>query len=208
MPFKDPQKKKEYARMYREKNRDKINARIRKWSKGEEPQKKKQEYREKNREKLLKYYADRRKKPGYKEKFNNYYKNWINKKLKKDPNFKLKQQLSHRIYLALKINKISKSKRTMKLLGCTVEELWQHLEKQFQPGMTRKNYGEWHVDHIKPCALFDLTRDEEQAICFHYTNLQPLWAVDNIRKGKKYYANIQDRTTQEVEEGSTSREDH
>ena len=186
MPFKDPQKKKEYNRMYREKNRDKINARIRKWSKSEEQQKKKKEYREKNRKKLLKYFADRRKKPGYKEKFNEYFKNWISKKRKIDPNFKLKQQLSHRIYLALKNKGASKSKRTMKFLGCTVSELWQHLENKFQPGMTRENYGEWHVDHIKPCALFDLTKDDEQAACFHYTNLQPLWAVDNIRKGKKY----------------------
>ena len=186
MPFKDPQKKKEYNRMYREKNRDKINARIRVWSKSEEQQKKKKEYKEKNREKLLKYFVERRKKPGYKEKFNEYFRNWINEKRKIDPSFKLKQQLSHRIYLALKKKGAFKSKRTMKFLGCTVKELWQHLEKQFQPGMTRENYGEWHVDHIKPCALFDLTKDEEQAACFHYTNLQPLWAVDNIRKGKKY----------------------
>ena len=48
--------------------------------------------------------------------------------------------------------------------------------------MTKENYGEWHVDHIKPCASFDLTDPEQQAICFHYTNLQPLWAVDNIKK--------------------------
>lgn len=186
MPFKDPQKKKQYEREYREKNREKINARIRVWSKGEKQQKKKKEYNEKNREKLLQYWVNYRKKPGQKEKFNKYFKSWINKKLKNDPNFKLKMQLSHRIYLALKVKNIFKSKKTLKLLGCTVEELWQHLEKQFQPGMTKENYGEWHVDHIKPCALFDLTKDEDQAACFHYTNLQPLWAEQNLKKGKKY----------------------
>jgi len=185
MPYKDPQKRKEYDRIYREKNRDKINARIRVWSKSEKQQKKKQEYTEKNREKLLKYWTDYRKKPGQKEKFKKYFNSWISKKLKSDPNFKMKMQLSHRVYMALKVNGISKSKRTMKLLGCTVTELWQYLESKFQPGMTKENYGKWHVDHIKPCALFDLTKPEEQAKCFHYTNLQPLWAKDNIRKGKK-----------------------
>lgn len=186
MPHKDPEKKKEYYRMYREKNRDKINARRRVWSKGEEQQKKIQKYREKNREKLLQYWVEYRKKPGQKEKFNNYYKNWIYKKLKTNPHFKLKHQLSHRIYLSLKRKGICRSKRTMKLLGCTVEELWKHLENQFQPGMTRENYGEWHVDHIKPCASFDLTKPEEQQKCFHYTNLQPLWAKDNLTKGARY----------------------
>jgi hypothetical protein len=51
--------------------------------------------------------------------------------------------------------------------------------------MTRKNYGKWHVDHIRPCASFDLTNPKQQQICFHYTNLQPLWAIDNIKKGVK-----------------------
>jgi hypothetical protein len=52
--------------------------------------------------------------------------------------------------------------------------------------MTRENHGLWHVDHIRPCASFDLTDPEQQAICFHYTNLQPLWAIDNIKKGARY----------------------
>ena len=195
MPYKDPQKIKEYGRIYREKNRDKINARIREWSKSEERQKKIKAYRKKNREKLLKYWVEYRKRPGQKEKFNSYFKEWINKKLKNDPNFKIKMQLGHRIYMALKVNGISKSRRTMKLLGCTVAELWKHLESKFQPGMTRENYGKWHVDHIKPCALFDLTKPEEQAKCFHYTNLQPLWAKDNIRKGKKLDEYYRSRNT-------------
>jgi hypothetical protein len=169
------------------KNRDKINARFRKWYKNNlKHQKTVKEYREKNKERILKYFEEYRKKPGYKEKFNLYMKNYMNNKLKTDPNFKLTMQLRHRIYLALKVKGISKSKRTMKLLGCTVEELWKHLESKFQPGMTKENYGKWHVDHIRPCASFDLTDPEQQSICFHYTNLQPLWAKDNIRKGSKY----------------------
>ena len=187
MAFKDLETRRQYETKYRKKNRDKINARFRKWYKNNpEHQKKVKEYREKNKEKLLKYFEEYRKKPGYKEKFNLYMKNYMNNKLKTDPDFKLKMQLRHRIYLALKVKGISKSKRTMKLLGCTVEELWKHLESKFQPGMTKENYGKWHVDHIRPCASFDLTDPKQQFICFHYTNLQPLWAKDNIRKGAKY----------------------
>jgi len=184
MPYKDLKERKEYARKYREKNREKINARLRVWRKTEKAQEKRKEYREKNRIRFSEYGVEYRKRPGQKEKFNNYYKNWISKKIKEDPHFKLKLNLSHRIYMALKTKKIPKSKKTRELVGCTVSQLWQHLEKQFQPGMTKENYGKWHVDHIKPCASFDLTREEDQAICFHYTNLQPLWALDNIRKGK------------------------
>jgi len=187
MAFKDLETRRQYDAKYRKKNRDKINARFRKWYKNNSKhQKKVKEYREKNKEKILKYFEEYRKKPGYKEKFNLYMKNYMNNKLKTDPDFKLKMQLRHRIYLALKVKGISKSKRTMKLLGCTVEELWKHLESKFQPGMTKENYGKWHVDHIRPCASFDLTDPKQQSICFHYTNLQPLWAKDNIRKGAKY----------------------
>jgi hypothetical protein len=91
---------------------------------------------------------------------------------KLDPNFKILSNSRIRIYYALKSN--TKKSSTKELLGCTVEELWSYLEKQFKPGMTKENYGEWHVDHIKPCASFDLSKEENQKKCFHYTNLQPL----------------------------------
>lgn len=61
-----------------------------------------------------------------------------------------------------------------------------YIEKRFEPGMTRKNYGEWQVDHIRPCATFDLTDAKQQMKCFHYTNLQPLWAEENRKKSKKW----------------------
>lgn len=77
---------------------------------------------------------------------------------------------------------------TMSLTGCTVAELRQHLESQFVDDMSWDNYGRngWHVDHIRPCASFDLSDPEQQRQCFHYTNLQPLWATDNIRKKDKW----------------------
>ena len=52
-------------------------------------------------------------------------------------------------------------------------------------GMTWDNYGEWHIDHIKPCSSFNMLIEEERKRCFHYTNLQPLWAIDNIKKSDK-----------------------
>jgi hypothetical protein len=58
----------------------------------------------------------------------------------------------------------------------------EFLEKKFLPGMNWENYGEWHIDHIVPCSSFDLSKSEQQKICFNYSNLQPLWAADNIRK--------------------------
>ncbi len=63
----------------------------------------------------------------------------------------------------------------------------EHLEKQFKEGMTWENHGlyGWHIDHIIPCASFDLTDLEQQKKCFHYTNLQPLWAKENLIKGVK-----------------------
>ena len=183
MPYKDPKDKKEYDKKYWSKNRDRINFRNREWSKTEEGQKSIKASRLKNRDQLLKYQTERRNKPGYREYFREYYKNWINKKLKTDPHFKLKQALSHRIWGALKGQ--VKSKRTMELLGCTIDELWIHMESKFTEGMTKENYGKWHVDHIMPCASFDLTDPEQQAKCFHYTNLQPLWALDNIKKSNR-----------------------
>jgi hypothetical protein len=73
------------------------------------------------------------------------------------------------------------------LTGCTIEFLRGYLESKFKPGMTWDNYGKfgWHVDHIKACAKFDLSDSEQQRACFHYTNLQPMWAKENHSKGAR-----------------------
>lgn len=105
-----------------------------------------------------------------------------------EPNRKLGSNLRNRIYGALKGNK--KSDHSIQLVGCTVEQLWVHLESQFQENMNRENYGKWHVDHIKPCSLFNLTDPREQRRCFNYQNLQPLWAEDNLTKNNKYRWNV------------------
>ena len=89
-----------------------------------------------------------------------------------------------RIDQAIKNN--SKSMSTVKLLGCTIKFLKQHLQSQFTKGMSWDNYGKWHIDHKHPCVGFDLSKPEEQIKCFNYKNLQPLWAFDNIAKGAKW----------------------
>jgi hypothetical protein len=116
-----------------------------------------------------------------------YINQYINERRESDPSFKLRMNLRHRVWCALKSAEATKNGGTMDLTGCTVEELRHHLEAQFADGMSWENYGRngWHVDHIRPCASFDLTDPEQQRQCFHYTNLQPLWAADNIRKGDK-----------------------
>ena len=80
----------------------------------------------------------------------------------------------------------SKSKSTMELVGCDISDFIAHIESQFQLGMKMDNYGRWHIDHRKPCASFDLTDEEEQKKCFHFTNLQPLWGKENLSKGAKF----------------------
>ena len=115
------------------------------------------------------------------QKRNEYLKN----KRQRDTQFRVRKNIRDRMRAAM--NGIGKSKHTMELLGCSIEELKIYLEKQFVKGMCWNNYGKkgWHIDHILPCASFDLTDPEQQKICFHYTNLQPLWAKDNYKKRDK-----------------------
>lgn len=72
-----------------------------------------------------------------------------------------------------------------RLIGCSHQNFIRHIGKQFKERMTWANYGEWEMDHIVPCTAFDLTKPEEQAKCFHYKNIQPMWKADNIRKGNR-----------------------
>lgn len=112
----------------------------------------------------------------------------INAKIKirlhTDPNYKLRDLLRSRIRHLIK-----KSDRHSHIdhLGCSVSQLKSYLESKFQVGMTWENHGRygWHVDHIKPLASFDLTDIVQFAEACHYTNLQPLWAKDNLAKSSK-----------------------
>jgi len=116
-----------------------------------------------------------------KEKINNVRRIAQKKRRDTDPVHRLRKNMGSRIYLAVK----EKTGKTMELAGCSKEELTAHLESKFTEGMTWDNYGEWHIDHIHPCASFNLEDPEDQKKCFHWTNLQPLWAKDNISKGDR-----------------------
>lgn len=113
-----------------------------------------------------------------------YLKSW-KKKYNSILEHRIVDRLRNRINCALKGRR--KADHTKELIGCSVEFLKIWLELQFQPGMSWENYGfyGWHVDHIIPCCQFNLTDPVQQKICFHYTNLQPLWAYDNISKGNR-----------------------
>lgn len=109
------------------------------------------------------------------------------KRVANDPSFKCQKMLRNRIIEVLKRQRSIKSLRTKELIGCDRQFLVQWIESKFTLGMTWENHGYngWHIDHIRPCASFDLTDVEQQKLCFNYTNLQPLWAKDNKIKGAK-----------------------
>lgn len=117
------------------------------------------------------------------DKINEYAKEWMRNKMKTDSLFNLKHSTRRLIGMCLKNNGYSKTSKTFNILGCTPSEFKKHLEKQFTEGMSWENQGKWHLDHIYPVSL---AKDEEHLIKLnHYTNFQPLWAIDNIKKSNK-----------------------
>jgi len=111
-------------------------------------------------------------------------RNYTVNRRKTDLNFKLACNLRARLSRALKGN--FKKSSLSEYLGCRIDFLKQHLESKFLPNMTWTNYGQWHIDHIKPLSAFNLSDPDQLKKACHYTNLQPLWAKDNLSKGNKY----------------------
>jgi len=172
----DYQKNKTYIlernRKYRNKHRDEINKRLNKY------------YYENHEKMLASALRSRNKRRKERSEAQYVYKK---KRLKYDPIFKMKETIRSRIYLCLKRNKIIKSQTLINLLGTNNMDLvWSHLKKQFKRGMTQKNHGKWHIDHIRPISSFNLHDPLQQRQCFHYKNMQPLWATDNLKKGNNY----------------------
>ena len=181
--------KRENSREYNLKNREKVleTARL---------------YREKNKEKIK---ANRKpqspeKTKAYKEASKDKIKAYRRYKLTTDMSYRIVKNLRGRLATALKRD-YKKSKPTLDLLGCDVKFLKLYLENKFLPTMSWDNYGTvWHIDHIMPCAKFNLADPKEQKRCFHYTNLQPLFAVTTVIDGVTYIGNLnkQDRIIQLV----------
>lgn len=96
---------------------------------------------------------------------------------------KLAKNLRTRLLMALKGN--TRTGSAVRDLGCSMEEFKTRLKSQFKLGMNWENYGKWHIDHILPLSKFDLSKEKERLVAFHYSNLQPLWAEDNNRKSNR-----------------------
>jgi len=152
---------KQASKKYYINNVDKVNERNRQWRKNN-PNKSKEiskKYRQNNPTKLKEYYNE--------------------------PKVRVLGNLRNRIKNYLKLNHISKKNKTFEIVGCTPEFFKEHLERQFKDNMNWDNYGlyGWHIDHIIPLSSAK-TEEEIYKLC-HYTNLQPLWAEENIKKSNK-----------------------
>jgi hypothetical protein len=149
-------------------------------------------YREENKTKILEnkkkyYYNNLEKTKIYRKKYNkenrDYYNKWEKNKAETDILFRLSRNMRSRLRSFLKSEKIVKKTKTMDIVGCESHFLKEHLEQKFQQGMSWDNYGVWHIDHIIPLSSAN-SEEEIYKLC-HYTNLQPLWGIDNIKKSNK-----------------------
>ena len=142
-----------------------------------------QEYQAKNKERL--YARQKEWVEANRDKVRATLKRHDQKMRATSPEYRLKRAMRCRIYTALR--GIRKMKKTLGFLGCTAQQLRQHLESQFEPGMTWQNYGShWHVDHVFPLAWFDLSDPEQQKKAFGLKNMQPMWATENSRKRDRF----------------------
>lgn len=159
-------------KVYYKENQEAIKARVAK-------------YREENLEKCNENARANYKKN--KEKINKYNVKWRLNRIKTDPGFRAESLIRRRILNAIKMKKTSKHYKFADLLGCTGEECYNYLLSQFTEDMTEEAFmnGDIHIDHIRPVSSFNLTDPQQQKECFHYTNLQPLWAKENLSKGSK-----------------------
>lgn len=172
-----PEQLKEYRKQYWRENKEALLAKNREW-------------RNKNRNRVVamqrEYY--RKNKRAYID--GNNRRNKARRKV--DIEFRILSCLRNR--LGDFVSGKSKSLRTREMIGCSLPELRHHLESQFQPGMTWENHGRgegmWHIDHIKALSLFvDIHLPEVQKAAFHWSNLRPLWSVDNVTKGNRWAGN-------------------
>ena len=183
---KNKQRDKEYYKNYYLNNIEKIREKSKKYYHQNKEERLQYRYRNKNKLKKYKEKYDQLNKKKHQE-YRQNRKLIRNKKMKeymKIPKNRILRSLRIRLYDTLKRN--SKSMKTIELLGCSIIFFQQYIEKQFEIGMNWGNYGRngWHIDHIIPCCKFNLSKQEEQRKCFHYTNLRPLWATENLKRPK------------------------
>ena len=174
---------KEQKKEYYQANKSKIKEYRKEYYKANEEQRK--EYRKANKEKIKEYHKEYYKEYYHanKEHYKEYNKEYQKERRKLDPLFKMTGNLRTRTWSVFKNKGYTKNSKTQEMLGVNWEVCKAHIERQFTKGMTWDNYGDWHIDHIIPLSSAN-TEDRLKKLC-HYSNLQPLWAVDNLIKSAK-----------------------
>jgi hypothetical protein len=184
---------KENAKKYYKENKESILKYHSKWRKenkeySKEYYKKNKErdkkYREENKELKKKY--DKKYRKENKESILKYQSKWRKEKLKTEPIYKFKyvtRNLLIKSFKRARNGRYKKSKKTEEILGCDMAFFMSYIKSKFQKGMTFENHGEWHIDHIIPIS--SANTEEEIIALNHYTNLQPLWAYENLTKANK-----------------------
>jgi hypothetical protein len=172
----------EYNKEYYSENIESEKQRCKKWqSKNQDLYKKiksesDRKYRSENIEKLKAYRKNNREK----------FATRCRERYATEENYAIDKRLRASLTQAFRLADVKKTISTFKLIGIPIQDFKKHIENQFLPGMSWENRKEWHIDHKIPCAFFDLSKEEEQRKCFHYTNLQPLWSRDNLQKSSLY----------------------
>ncbi len=187
------------SKAYYEKHKDRINRRVRAWRKQHlehyreqargytrkpEAMAARKQWRADNRLKMIQLVTNWRN--HNRDKWRTYLRAYEKNRYATNIQFSLKVRIASRIRKVLGRSRTYKSNHTMTLLGTTLEGLKAHIESLFLPGMSWANRNLWHIDHVRPCAAFDLRDQSQQRACFHFSNLQPLWKLDNLRKADKW----------------------
>lgn len=166
-----------YHRAYRDKHRNRLNEQkqTRRLNFSEDQKQAKRQadarYRDQNWEYL------------HSDEFKRSKNERLRKQYAEDDSRKIEMRLRASLTQAIRIARTKKSQSVFSLVGSSVQDLRKHIQAQFVDGMSWERFSEIHIDHIRPCASFDLTDTEQQSACFHYTNLRPMWQTDNLSKG-------------------------
>lgn len=194
--LKDTEDHKRYYREYYQRNKERFAENSKRW-RMENPE----AARAMERRRYVKNYETRRK-YAKSPKALSYHKEYYKKnkeriikrttantasRIKNNPHYRIAALYRNRVRAGIKMKGAPKIYSSEDLVGCSWGELRAHLESLFRDGMSWENHSVrgWHIDHIIPCAAFDLTDPEQQKKCFHYTNLQPLWWHENLSKPRK-----------------------
>lgn len=182
----------EYNKKYRNSNKDFVNKLKSEWSKSENGKESRRKYYQKNSEKIKKRISQYRKdntevvrESDLRRRKTDKYRIY-KRQYSKNHKSRYPHVYAWRTILRSSLKRLGtdKSGTTIEMLGYSADDLKIHLESLFKDGMSWDNYGEWHIDHIKPVSLFD--KNEDVSVVNSLENLQPLWDFENLSKGNKY----------------------